>query len=82
MNKLRIMSAQGHEEVVWDPKAVEAGDPEALAAVAEAERIVAAAMARGQIVFKVEAPGQPAERIERFDRTAKQTIVIPRVAGG
>lgn len=82
MNKLRIMSSKGHEELVWDPEAVEAEDPEALAVVAEAERIVAEAIARGQMVFKVEAPGHPAEQVEQFDRTAKQTIVIPRVAGG
>lgn len=82
MNKLRIMSWQGHKELTWDPEAVEAGDPEALAVVAQAEQIVAEAVARGQAVFKVEAPDQPAERLEQFDRTAKQTIIIPRVAGG
>jgi hypothetical protein len=27
-------------------------------------------------------PGKPAERIEKFDRTAEQIIMIPRVVGG
>jgi hypothetical protein len=82
MNRLQVMGREGHRELVWDPDKVEAEDPEALDVIAEAEQIVEEALARGQAVFKVEAPDQPAERIERFDRTAPQTVIIPRLAGG
>jgi hypothetical protein len=82
MNKLQVMGRDGHRELLWDPKQVEAEDPEALAVIAEAERIVEEALARGQAVFRVDAPDQPAERIERFDQTAPQTVIVPRLAGG
>jgi hypothetical protein len=82
MNKLQVMGRDGHRELVWDPEQVEAEDPEALAVIAEAERIVEEALARGQAVFKVEAPDLPAERIKHFDQTAPQTVIVPRLAGG
>jgi len=82
MNKLQVMGRDGHRELVWDPAQVEAAEPEALAVIAEAERIVEAALARGQAVLVVDAPDQPAKRIEHFDQTAAQTVIVPRLAGG
>ena len=82
MNKLQVMGRAGHKELVWDPEQVAAADPEALAVIAEAEQIVAEAMAHGQAVFKVAAPDQPAKRIEHFDQTAAQTVIVPRLVGG
>jgi hypothetical protein len=56
-------------------------DPEAVAAVREAERIFAEQRARGATAVRV-APGKPAERIEKFDPQAEQIMMIPRVVGG
>ncbi|HEY8477300.1 MAG TPA: hypothetical protein VIN09_10595 [Chloroflexota bacterium] len=81
MAKLRILSARGDTVVEWDAKRAEVGDPEALAAVREAERIFEEQRARGATAFKV-APGKVAERTDVFDRTAEQIIMVPRVAGG
>jgi hypothetical protein len=82
MNRLQIMGRQGHRELVWDPEQVAARDPEALAAVAEAERILAEALAQGHLAFRVEEPDRPAQRIQAFDPTAPKTVIVPRVAGG
>lgn len=81
MSKLRVMSRRGDERVTWDVRQVAAGNAEALAAVREAERIFNEARERGATAFKVET-GKPIERIERFDQTAEQIVVIPRVIGG
>ncbi len=78
---LRVMSRRGDDRVTWDEQKVLAGDPEAAAAVREAERIFTQERAKGATAFRVE-PGKPAERIEQFDRTAEQIIRVPRVVGG
>jgi hypothetical protein len=82
MNRLQVMGSEGHRQLVWDPEQVKAQDPEALAVVAEAERILEEALARGHVAFRVESPEKPAERIERFDQTAPRTVIVPRIAGG
>lgn len=80
MGMLRIMSRKGDERIVWDNKA-STNDLEALAAIREAERIFNEERARGATAFKVD-PGKPVERIETFDRTAEQIVMVPRVVGG
>jgi hypothetical protein len=82
MGLLRVMSARsGDDQTWWNAAAAEAGDAEAIAALEEAERIFAATRARGAIAIKVTA-GQAPERIEGFDVTAEQLILIPHVVGG
>ena len=81
MAVMRILSARGDTVVEWDSQKVGTGEPEALAAVREAQRIFAEQRARGATAFKV-APGQPAVRIDEFDPKVEQTVVVPRVAGG
>lgn len=81
MGMLRVMSRRGDERVEWDLKKVVTSDPEALAAIREAERIFNEERTRGATAFKVEA-GKPVERIEKFDRTAEQIVMVPRVVGG
>src|SRR5687767_8137390 len=81
MAKMRVLSARGDTVLEWDERKVQVGDPEATAAVREAERIFEEQRARGATAFKVE-PDKPAQRIDTFDRTAEQIIVVPRVAGG
>src|SRR5919197_4878299 len=81
MAKLRILSARGDTVVEWNPGLAEAGQSDALLAVAEAERIFEEARRRGATAFKVE-PGRPAERVDRFDPRAEEVVIVPRVAGG
>lgn len=81
MGMMRILSRKGDERVAWDHQKAEANDPEAVAAVREAERIFSQERARGATAFKVES-GKPVERLETFDRTAEQIVMVPRVVGG
>jgi hypothetical protein len=78
---LRVMSRRGDDRVTWDDSKVSAGDPEAMAAVREAERIFEQERAKGATAFRID-PNKPAERIEQFDRTAEQIVLVPRVVGG
>ncbi|MFQ5813211.1 MAG: hypothetical protein ACE5I2_08505 [Anaerolineae bacterium] len=82
MGKLIMLGPYGHREIEWDLEAVEAGDPEAEAAIREAERILEEAWTRGSVAFRVGVLDQPAERLEAFDRTAEQILVVPQIAGG
>ncbi|HZU69498.1 MAG TPA: hypothetical protein VFA09_19630 [Ktedonobacteraceae bacterium] len=78
---LRVMSRRGDDRITWDEQKVLAGDPEAAAAVREAERIFAQERSKGATAFRIN-PGKPAERIEQFDQTAEQIVLVPRVVGG
>ena len=81
MGMLRVMSRRGDDRITWDAQKVVAGDQEAAAAIREAERIFAQERAKGATAFRID-PGKPAERIEQFDRTAEQIVLVPRVVGG
>jgi len=81
MAVMRILSARGDTAVEWDAARAAVADPEALAAVREAERVFNEQKARGATAFKV-SPGTPAERLDVFDPQVEQIIVVPRVAGG
>jgi hypothetical protein len=81
MGVLRVLSHRGDDRYTWERNAVEVGDPEAVAAVKEAERIFAEQRGKGATAVKV-APGKPAERIDRFDPEAQEIVMIPRVVGG
>lgn len=81
MGMLRVMSRRGDDRVAWDVKKVEVCDPEALAAIHEAERIFNTERGRGATAFKVET-GQAPVKIDHFDQTAEEIIMVPRVVGG
>jgi hypothetical protein len=82
MPSLRILNASGDTCVTWDERAYEVGDPEAVAAVREAERLFEAARAAGGEAFRVQA-GAPAERLTRLVPTmTDDVLVIPRMVGG
>jgi hypothetical protein len=81
MNVLRVLSRHGDDRFEWSADAVRTQDPEAVAAVAEAERIFREERARGAVALRL-APGRPAERIEEFDPAAEQIVMVPRVIGG
>lgn len=78
---LRVMSRRGDDRVTWDGQRAQAGDTEAMAAVREAERIFAQERAKGATAFRVET-GKPLQRIDQFDATAEQIVMVPRVIGG
>jgi hypothetical protein len=78
---LRVMSRRGDDRVTWDEQSVLAGESEATAAVREAERIFEQERAKGATAFRID-PGKPAQRIEEFDKTAEQIVLVPRVVGG
>jgi hypothetical protein len=81
MGSLRILSSQGDETVVWDEELVKTGDPDALEAVREAERIFEAQRRRGATAFLVPADSPP-KKLDRFDPEATQIVMVPRVVGG
>ena len=81
MGMLRVMSRRGDDRLTWDEHKMQIGDPEAVAAVREAERIFSQERAKGATAFRVEG-GKPVERIEKFDSTAEQIVMVPRVVGG
>ena len=78
---MRVLISQGDRLVAWEDDKVVTGDPEAIAAVREAERIFREQLERGSAAFKVET-GQPAQRIDVFDPKAEQIVIVPRIAGG
>ena len=81
MAKMRVLSARGDTVLEWDERKLKTGDPDPLAVVREAEGIFEEHRSRGATAFKI-APDTPAQRLDTFDRTAEQIIVVPRVAGG
>lgn len=81
MSTLQVLSRRGDDRHEWNARAFCVGDPEALAAVREAERIFAEERARGSTAFAVQR-GQPPRRIETFDPQADQIVMVPRVIGG
>jgi hypothetical protein len=81
MGMLRVISRRGDDRVQWNEQDAQTGDPEAIAAIREAERIFAQERAKGATAFRVDT-GKPAQRIEQFDPQAEQIILVPRVVGG
>ena len=81
MGMLRVLSRRGDDRVTWNLDQVQVGDTEAVAAVREAERIFAEQRLKGATAFKVR-PGQEPVRIDQFDETAEQIVMVPRVVGG
>jgi hypothetical protein len=78
---LRVMSRRGDDRITWDGQKARSGDVEAASAVREAERIFAQERAKGATAFRVET-GKPLQRIDQFDVTAEQIVMVPRVIGG
>ena len=81
MANLRVMSWRGDTKVTYDVERATAGDAEQVSAVQEAERIFREERARGATAFRIEAD-EVATRIEAFDRSAEQIVMVPRIAGG
>jgi hypothetical protein len=81
MGMLRVMSRRGDDRVTWDTQGIALGEPEALEAVREAERIFDAQREHGATAFRVER-GRDLVRIDTFDPQLEQIVMVPRVVGG
>jgi hypothetical protein len=81
LSVLRVLNGSGDTRVSWDYERVTAGDPEAQAAVREAERIFEKARAGGAQAFQI-LPHGVARRLERFDPSVEEVLVIPQMVGG
>lgn len=81
MGTLRVMSQRGDDRFMWDVRRAETGDPEAVAAVREAERIFREQREAGVNKVRVET-GRAPGRLDQFDLNAEQILMIPRVVGG
>jgi hypothetical protein len=81
MSVLRIMNGSGDTSVSWNPEQLAQADPEAEAAVREAERLFARARAQGAVAFRIDAD-EKATKLSDFDRTASEILVIPAMVGG
>jgi hypothetical protein len=82
MASLTILNASGDTTVFWDEHAFATGEPEARAAVAEAERLFAEARLAGAEAFRVRS-GELAQRIATLDPArADDIVIIPRMVGG
>ncbi len=81
MASLRVLNWRGDTKVSYDVGKAATGDREQVAAVEEAQRIFRDERARGATAFRI-VPGEPAVRIDEFDRTADQIVMVPRIAGG
>jgi hypothetical protein len=81
MSSLHVLSRAGDHQVVWDPAAVAACDPEAVAAIQEAEHLFADLRARGGTAFAL-GPGQRTTRLDHFDPSFNEIVLVPRIIGG
>ena len=81
MGMLRVMSRRGDDRIIWDEQLVATNDPETIAAIKEAERIFAQERTNGATAFRIE-PGQATQRIDQFDASATQIVIVPRIVGG
>ena len=77
---LKVMSASGHRTVTWKNRKAEAGDPEAQAAVSEAERIFDEQKKRGATAF--DTTTRESRVLDRFDPQVERITVVPRLTGG
>lgn len=78
---LRVLCWRGDTNVTYDVEKAATGDLEQRAAVEEAERIFRDERARGATAFRID-PDEAALRIDEFDPTADQIVMVPRIAGG
>ncbi len=81
---IRRMCDQGDAVTSWETGADTDTDPEALQAIAEAERIFREALVRGDVPFKIDGD-KGAVKLDRWDEQAKEAdeiVIAPRLMGG
>lgn len=81
---IRRMCDQGDAVTSWETGADTDTDPEALQAIAAAERIFREALVRGDVPFKIDGD-KGAVKLDRWDEQAKEAdeiVIAPRLMGG
>ena len=78
---LRVLNSTGDQQVSWDLEAALEGDVEAAKAVEEARRIFDEQRRKGHTAFQVGA-NQQFTRLDSFDPSVSETLLVPRVVGG
>lgn len=78
MHRIIVANRRGHQVVEWD---TETDTDEARARIAEAERILEEARARGCLISK-KVDGQHVIDTEPFDPTVPEYQIIAPIAGG
>ena len=78
MHRIIVANRRGHQVVEWD---IETDTDEARARIAEAERILEEARARGCLISK-KVDGQHVIDTEPFDPTVPEYQIIAPIAGG
>jgi hypothetical protein len=83
MARLFYLNRRGHTEVAWDVERARSGDAEALAAVAEAERVLDEAVRSGYTAFALRG-GTITRRVDALSGIGREedVVLIPPVAGG
>jgi len=71
---MKILDPTGHTTQAWDPAVP--------AEVEEARAMFDRMTKRGYRAFRVGRRGQAAERMETFDPSAEQMILMPHLTGG
>ena len=83
MARLFYLNRRGHTEVAWSAERALEGDAEALAAVAEAERLLTEAVRNGYSAFALR-EGAVTRRLHSLDslRMDEDVMLVPPMAGG
>lgn len=74
MGELRVAGRTGDVRVGWDP--------DDLAAVEQARAVFGREVGRGASAFAVEGEGKRGRRIDAFDPSLREIVIVPRMAGG
>ena len=80
MATLRVLNGSGDARITWSTEGLERGEPDAQAAVREAERIFARERARGAVGFRVLA-GLRQSGSRRSTRSLRTPCSFPRWSG-
>lgn len=71
---MKIMDTSGHTQLQWDPNV-----PNEVQAAKEA---FATYVAKGYSAFRVGSDGEKSTRMEKFDPSAEEMILVPQLKGG
>lgn len=71
---MAVMDSTGDTKIMWNPR----DKDEVKVAKASFDTLTG----KGFRAFKVNSKGEPADRIEEFDKNAEKIIMVPQMAGG
>lgn len=74
MSEMQVMDPTGHTTVKWDPKSPDE--------VEVAKAVFKKMRKKGYSAFRTKLTGGKGERMDEFDPSAKNLILIPQLVGG